>query len=341
MEKLILLQQKIVPDFLCIMELRYKILRGIYYFQPAGRRIVAKRMGLTERTVRSETEFLRKQGLIVTGPMGMQLTEEGEDILWQLADYIKSISNFSTMEKKICTKLGLKKVIIVSGDSDTDETTKKEMGRAASRYLRSVIAKDFIIAVTGGTTMAEVAMGLPESSSHKSVLVVPARGGLGEEAEKQANTIAVNIAKKLGGKYRLLYIPDVMSEESLRKVLSEPGIKEVLNYIRSANVIIHGMGTAEEMAKRRGFTKEQINELKNDGAVGEVFGYYMNKEGSIVHATTSVGLKLEDLKGVDTVIAIGGGSKKKDAIMAAINGKYQDVLITDEGAARGIVSSSC
>lgn len=194
------------------------------------------------------------------------------------------------------------------------------------------------MAVTGGTTIAEVANAISFGGWKTDATVVPARGGLGEDVEKQANTVAALLAKKLGGSYRLLHAPDDLSEESLASVSSEPRIREILELVRSADIVLHGIGTAEEMARRRGMSAGQIARLEELGAVGEAFGYYFDRLGRPVHVTSSVGLKLEDLGRIGTVIAVGGGASKAEAVVAVMSHHYQDILVTDEGAARRIIS---
>ena len=93
------------------------------------------------------------------------------------------------------------------------------------------------------------------------------------------------------------------------------------------------MKLAADMAKRRGLSSELQDHLK-EGAVGEALGYYFEENGNIVHATTSVGLTLDDLKSIDVVIAVGGGQSKAQAALAVLSTGHQDIYITDEGAAR-------
>ncbi len=57
---------------------------------------------------------------------------------------------------------------------------------------------------------------------------VPARGGLGESVDMQANTIASIMAKKTGGKYRLLHVPDHLGEEAYQSLIQDPQIQEVV-----------------------------------------------------------------------------------------------------------------
>ena len=107
---------------------------------------------------------------------------------------------------------------------------------------------------------------------------------------------------------------------------------------RRADILLHGIGTAEEMARRRGFDDASIMDLIAAGAVGEAFGCYFDAQGRIVRNTTSVGLRLEDLERIPLVIAVGGGKSKAWAVMAVLSRGYCDVCITDEGVARRLMS---
>ncbi|NLK08022.1 MAG: hypothetical protein GX316_04905 [Firmicutes bacterium] len=326
--------RKIAPEITELVEKRYIILRNIYFIQPVGRRALAARLRLPERTVRNEVDVLREQGLLVSNPAGMAVTNTGERILGELKEYVRELRGLSELERRLARILGLQQMIIVPGDSDTDETVKKEMAKATARYLKNVLKDGEVLAVTGGTTLAEVAISFPTSMEKRDIMVVPARGGLGEEVEKQANTVAANIAQHLGGVYRLLHVPDDVGDDVIASLCSDPKIKDMLDLIKKADMVLHGIGSAEEMAKRRGLQESDLRLLAAHKAVGEAFGYYFNEQGDVVYSTSSVGLRMEDLMTINKVVAVGGGRSKAEAALAVMSNHYQHVCITDEGAAR-------
>ena len=55
-------------------------------------------------------------------------------------------------------------MVIAPGDSDEDETVKKEMAKATAKYLKAVLKDGDVKAVTGGTTLAEAASSFPSSA---------------------------------------------------------------------------------------------------------------------------------------------------------------------------------
>jgi len=325
--------RKLAPEFVELVERRHAILQRVLFAQPIGRRALAALLEWPERMVRKEIDFLRDAGYLISDSAGMSISPMGEQVLEDLKQIIRELHGLSDVERELERRLNLKRVMIVPGDSDTDESVKKEIAHKTAEFLKSVLKEKDVIAVTGGSTLAEVARSLPRSQSPRDIVVVPARGGLGEEVELQANTVAAAIADRLGGSYRLLHVPDDLGEEAMSTISMEPKIKDLIELIRSARIVLHGIGTAEEMARRRGLAPEYVALLERGGAVGEAFGYYFDRSGSIVFTTSSVGLRFEDLAGVELVVAVGGGRSKAEASLAVLSTRNQDVYITDEGAA--------
>ena len=63
---------------------RYDILKNIYHNQPVGRRILSEKLNIGERSIRTETAFLKEQGLIEIHSSGMIITEDGRVVIKKL-----------------------------------------------------------------------------------------------------------------------------------------------------------------------------------------------------------------------------------------------------------------
>lgn len=335
--ELIEIEKKIVPEIFDIMEIRYNILRTIYYNQPIGRRGLAYRLNISERTIRTEVNILKEQGLLNIESMGMYVTEDGKIIIDNLEDIMRELKGISELEKRLEEILKVDKVIIVPGNSDENGLVLKDMGKTTSIYLKRLIQKDSIIGITGGTTMACVAEEMPLGGRTSNVLVIPARGGLGKDVETQSNSIAAKLAKKLGASYELLHIPDNIDRTTLEAVLKLSETKEVIQLISRMNILVFGIGRADIMAERRQLPPEKIDKLINKGAVAEAFGYYFDIEGKQVWESLTVGLSLEGFQKIDKVIGVAGGEDKAEAILSVASLKRDMAIITDEGAAKKII----
>lgn len=335
---LIDIQKRLLPDLLPVMQRRFDILQYISLMEPVGRRSLSLSLGLTERILRGEVSLLKEQNLILISSIGMSLTTEGKDVLEGLRNMMRELAGLNSLEIQIQRTLGVEKVIIVSGDSDESPWVKSDLGRACANCMKGILAGENIIAVTGGTTMAAVAeMLTPEPS--KDILFVPARGGIGEDVRNQANTICSKMAEKTQAKHRVLYVPDQVSSEMYQTIVKEPLIHEVLTLIKSANIVLHGIGDAITMAERRNTSSMELDKLREKNAVSEAFGYYFNEVGDIVQKVHTIGLQLDDMANVEHVIAVAGGSSKAKAIHSYMKqAPPNTILVTDEGAAKQLLS---
>lgn len=338
MQEILKLQLKIVPELVEVLEKRYNILRTIYYKQPIGRRILANDLNLGERIVRTEINFLKTQELIDINTPGMTVTKSGEEVVNKLKDFIHEIKGLSEMEDQVRDLLRLKKVIIVPGDVDENPTIVKDLGKACANYLKEVINDNNIIALTGGSTLKEVVEAFPSGNNYQNILVVPARGGMGRKVETQANSLAAAFAMKLKGNYKMLHIPENLSIEILDTLLKERDIKEVTDLIHKADILIYGIGNANQMALKRGMTQEEINNLYTLGAIGEAFGCYFDKNSKVVSETTPIGISINDARNINMNIAVAGGKTKVDSVISTQLNNHNGILVTDEAIGREIIN---
>ena len=336
MQEILDLQRKIVPELVEVLEKRYNVLRTIFYNQPIGRRMLASELNLGERVVRNEIDLLKSQNLIEINTPGMTVTKDGQHVLEGLKEFIHQIKGLNDIEESIKSFLGLKDVVIVPGNVEENPATLKELGKAAANYMKNIIKNNDIIAITGGSTIKEVVEAFPKVSNFSDVLVIPARGGMGRKVESQANYLAAALANKVNGTYKLLHIPENVSGKVLEGLLKEKQIKEVIENIHNADILIYGIGNAIHMAKKRGLSEEYINKLENLGAVGEAFGCYFNKESQVVSESTPIGININDAKKINTHIAVAAGENKVEAIIATEMNNSNAVLVTDESAGRKI-----
>ncbi|SIN97533.1 central glycolytic genes regulator [Carnobacterium alterfunditum] len=341
MQSVVSVIEEVIPDIMYTLQNRYHILRNVFLLGPVGRRVLADRMGITERVLRTESEGLKKQELIKTSKMGMELTEKGETVYHQLDQLMGQLLGMREKEKQLASYLEIEQCVIISGDIDDQPKLREEIGRAAMEALNFLLPEgDNIIAVMGGTTMAEVANQMNETLSRKrKLLFVPARGGLGESLNIQANSITSLMAQRTGGENRVLYVPEQVSEETYKPLLQEPGIKKTLKLVNDANCVLFGIGDAKLMAERRGMNEDVLALIKNKAAVGEAFGEFYDQSGEVVYKIPRIGMQSKNLANIASVIAVAGGKSKAKAIEAYMKkAPGHTWLITDEGAANEILT---
>ncbi len=330
------LMSLLAPEMLPIAAERFEILRHVALGQPIGRRLLALQTGLSERVVRGHVESMEKSGILNVQPVGIRLTARGESVLAPLSRFFAERPSVAELVRQLSEILHMKHVIVVPGDTDADENVKKRIGQEAALSMSRSLKDGQIVAVSGGTTMAAMAAALPQLSL--DVTVVPARGGFGENIEYQANTVAAVTARKIGGSYRMLHIPDGFSPELIDRVRREtPELREVETLIHRADILAIGVGEANRMAQRHQLATPLKNKLLLEGAAGEAIGMYADMEGRILYHMNNVGITLEELGNIPLVIIAAGGTSKGAAILAMASAGVRGTLITDEGAAKEMI----
>lgn len=337
MEQLIKLQKQLIPDLLEVLDVRYKLLRNIKYRQPIGRRLLSATVQITERIVRSETNFLKDQGLIDITSAGMTITIDGEDVLNGLRDFMRETNGIDVLETQLKKSLGVHQVIIINGNVEEDDTLFEEIGKAAANYLKQILHDNITISLTGGRTIKEVVDKFPVLPKYKNVRVLPGRGGMGKETELQADTLVEVLANKMDASYEQLHIPDNLSQTLFDAMLKEGEIKEIFNAIKNSEVLLHGIGLATEMCKKRSLTGEIKGKIIQCGAVGEAFGHYFNEDGEVVYSMPTIGISKEHINSIPRMIAVSAGAEKAEAIAAIEKGRSNSVLITDEKTGRAVL----
>lgn len=331
------LMQQLAPDLAGEFARRALVLERIAAMAPVGRRQLAARLGLPEREVRSDAAALKDEGLIELNASGMMLTAKAQEILPAVQAFSRAVHGLTDLEKQLAAAYGIDKVHVVAGDADMDEGILQDVGRMAAQRVRATLQSGSTLAVTGGSTMAATAKYM-QSATPLNVMVVPARGGLGRSVEYQANTLAAEIAQRLGGHHRLIHLPDRMDASAMQEMLKLPEVREVMDRLQRADVILHGIGRADESARERKLSVPQMRKLEEGGAVAEAFGYYFNSAGEVVVTASSVGVDLARLKPSCQMIAVAAGKRKAQAIAAIVRRYPHTALITDEGAAKAMLA---
>ena len=247
------------------------------------------------------------------------------------------------IEKRLSETFGIERCLIASGDGDRQPKVIAEFGQLLNESLDLLLPEGKnTIAVMGGTTMAKVAEELGNlETAKRHNLFVPARGGIGESVNVQANSVSSVMAMQTNGDYRSLFVPEQLSMNTYEFLLKEPAIVDVLNLISQANCVIHSIGRALHMAARRKMSEQEILMLKQKNAVAESFGYFFNEAGEVVYKVPRIGLQLKDLQKVPIIFAVAGGQSKAKAVNAYMkNAPKQTWLITDEACANEILKGA-
>ena len=322
----------IAPDLMEEVELRTLVLERVAALGPIGRRALAQRLHLAEREVRSAADALKNAGCIAQSAAGMELTEYGRGLVETARAVSSGRRSLSQVELALSRRLGVERVCVVHGDADIDEGVLGEAAKAAAGQIRYLLQDAHVLAVSGGQTLAMTAEAISVAAP-MDVTVVAAQGGNGGSVALQADTLAEAFAQKLGGQSRLLHLPEGVSQQMLEELVHLPRVREAMELVRHADVMLYGVSCAQAQAQRRGLLLDERKRLEEDGAAGETLGLYFDRQGAVVAGRGALGLCAQDMGRRSRTAAVACGQSKAEAVMAVCLHHPHKLLVTDEGAA--------
>lgn len=301
---------------------------SMYYDQNYNQREIAKRLHLSRPKVSRLLKKAREKGIV-------QISVVSQN------------DSFVDLEKSLEEKFDLQEALIIDADDHvSSQGIKRQIGTAASDYLHRTVSDSEIIGVTWGTTLQAMVDAMPPKPI-SNIHIVQALGGVGPpEAKAHATDISRRLSQLLQCKLTLLPAPGIVgSIEAKEVLLSDHQVKSALDLFSKIDTLYVGLGAIKTNPVLDKDSKEippQVyKKIMNSDSVGDIALHFFNIDGQEVETNLKdlvIGISIEDLKKVDTVVGIAGGKEKTDVIYGALKGKLIDVLITDHQTANNVLS---
>lgn len=234
-------------------------------------------------------------------------------------------------ERTLISRFGLKDAFIVPGSS-TLPSPNESIAQAAAMYILRRAEENAFINMGYGDTTSRILNHLA-TAAQSPINLVSLSGGV--------NCYLPNMHSGVfNARLYLVPSPLLVSARSVRDALQrEPDVEEIFRMVPLSSMTVVGIGSMEDDAtiiSNGLLSKNDFTVLKMQGAVGDLLSHFMDKNGAPISADLEdrlISLSLDGLRQLENVIGVAGGPGKTDAILAALRGKYLDVLITDEDTA--------
>jgi DNA-binding transcriptional regulator LsrR (DeoR family) len=276
-----------------------------------------------------------------------RLLKEGRDkdiVTFHIKDYENRLSS---LESKIEQSFKLKEAVVVSDEEIISEgSIKKKVAKAAAMVLQRRIRENDTIAVSWGTTLAEVAKVL-NPSYHLDVDIVPLLGGIDITGRDiHSNEIARRVSEAFKGKYYVLNAPVFVSNLQIKEAFEkEKSIKAVIDKAKLADIAVVGIGSPKQsstMIKRGYFSVKEFAKLTDKGVVGDICTNFYDIQGNIIKFSLHnkmIGLGLKELKHIPVVIGVACGEDKQEAILGALRGGHVNIIVTNKKVAEYLINN--
>jgi DNA-binding transcriptional regulator LsrR (DeoR family) len=256
------------------------------------------------------------------------------------------LQTLPSLEAELLARYPLKEARVLAGPDDGYERTLRKLGELAARYFEDLLQDGMTIGISWGGALYEMIRAI-RPRRHTNVEVVQLIGATGAEATPTSGPILAQLlAGRLGCRSYQLHAPLIVEDARARQaLLGERHIRETLERARRSDIALVGIGTTRSgyySLVRAGYLDEaDAGRVRKSGAVGDVCAQHYDYDGRWLDIDLNrrvVGIDHEALRSIDTVIGVAGGTVKAQAIHGALKGRYVNVLITDEAAARRLLS---
>jgi DNA-binding transcriptional regulator LsrR (DeoR family) len=260
------------------------------------------------------------------------------------------IGAFPDLERMLENRFGLQEAVVIETiDYDDQFVVAREVGVGAADYLRRVVQSQDAIVISWGGSLLGLVNALSGGSRRADldgISVIQGLGGLGDpNKEVHAADLTRRLAQVLGGEAVLLPTPAVAGTREARDTyIEDPFVSNVLKQAQSANLAVMGIGAPrlDSILMREGriVTAQDLETLKNNGAVGDINLRFFDENGMLVQSNFDqrvIGLTLDEIKRIERVIGVAGGAAKVSAVRGALAGKLVDVLVTDQITAQQVL----
>jgi len=205
------------------------------------------------------------------------------------------------------------------------------------QYLGS--ERPLVVNVGSGRTLKAAIEKLSEMErpQHQIVSMI---GAFASDGSANRYDVALQTAEKLGARFYLLPAPRVADSAGDRQLwCNHQAYKIVTGLAAHADVTFLGIGTIalQGAMHEDGFIDDrEVAQLQAQGAIGEMICHAFDSNGTMLASPLADRVTTPPLAPHPDkpVIGLAGGSKKADAVRAALRGGWLTGLVTDELCAR-------
>jgi len=239
------------------------------------------------------------------------------------------------LEKQLRSTFKLKDVIIAASHPAEIER-RHSVARAAASYLERHLSDGMVVAVGMGRNTGEIPDFFYPSRSINCTFV-SAMGSSPHVGETiNPNNICRRLASNSKGRATYLHAPANVESKQVRDILlAQEAIGPIISQAKKADIAVVGIGTPSDdatLVRMDCISKTEAKQLADSGVVGDLLGTYFDEEGLVIAPDMRghlVGLTLEDLRDIHTVIAVVSEKGKAKAILGALRTGVIHIVITE------------
>ena len=306
-------------------DFRLYLVAKMYYIDGMQQNEIARFFGITPMMLSRLLERAKKEGIVT-----FQVRSPGK-INWEMGLQIK---------KKYP---GLREALVVM--TEKGEDSREEIGAVAAEYVQDILKEDDILGISWGKSILSFVNALNDSR-FPNVKVVQMSGGF--LYENRYEMMPANIVKKasesLGAVPLFLNAPMFVPSESIKNELMKDSLVQYAHELfGKMQISIYGLSDLRQATSMKEvgiINSDEVEELLNLGAVGDVMGYFLNQKGEIVNWSRTpcyMGASLPLAASAPNAICLATDADKANILDIALTHHYANTVILSHDLASALL----
>jgi DNA-binding transcriptional regulator LsrR (DeoR family) len=252
------------------------------------------------------------------------------------------------LERGLERSFGLKASLVVEVPPELSaDEVKRVTCKAGGAFLRELMDTHATIGVGWGSTTFELIDRLEPLDLPDATVVQITGGNKKLSVQFDCHEVTRRLAEKLHVSPMLLHAPGIVDNKATRELLMREGaIAEIFRLYDKIDIAIVGIGAivgdVRSMLIDSGYvSRAELESLRKAGAVGDVFSYFIDRNGEIVRTELYerlITIGLPQIRKVPTTVGVATGTAKAQAVAAAVRGGFVNTLIVDSALARALLA---
>jgi len=253
------------------------------------------------------------------------------------------------LETALQSTFGLREAWVAQRVARAVGAVGERVGALAAQVLLAAIRDRMTVALSWGRALQTMVWSTTADRGY-SVQLVQLVGGLSSITDEiSGQELVRELAARIGASYRYLHAPAVLTTVGSRNaLLSEKSIQQALDMARRADIAFVGIGTPSHGSSAAVLAALNLD-AEDEKAfwaarpVGDIAARYFDGTGQEIRGAVHdrvLAVTLAEVAEIPTVVGVAHGRVKAPGVLGALRGHLLDILVCDEGLARGLLADA-
>ncbi len=197
------------------------------------------------------------------------------------------------------------------------------------------------IGLSWGATIGRLVDAIEPRVASPELELLPLVGGMSAlEAAPSGTTSLSTLAQKLGVRARRIDAPAIVeSPQTCAAILRESSVRTALELSTTVDTAWAGIGavgvpggSSEQLLAAMRLTPDEVAAVRAADPAGDFCGRFFDDDGVALTGPTAsrvIGVGVDDLRRIPTVVGLAGGIEKARGVLAALRSGLVDVAVLD------------